>query len=46
MKLLNEQQKQFYGTNGFVKLSNIFTKDEIDELSCEYDELFQVHLPT
>ena len=42
MKLLSEQQKRFYDTNGYIKLEDVFSKEELGELSQEYDDLFQV----
>ncbi|GLH13258.1 Phytanoyl-CoA dioxygenase, peroxisomal [Gryllus bimaculatus] len=38
--MLTKEQKQFYKDNGFIKLENIFTKEEMDALSDEYNELF------
>ncbi len=43
MKHLSFEQKQFYHDNGFVKLENIFTHEELTEISEEYDSLFKVN---
>ncbi|KAJ9589693.1 hypothetical protein L9F63_017099, partial [Diploptera punctata] len=40
--LLTEDQLEFYKENGFIQLSNIFTSDEIDEISEEYRTLFKM----
>lgn len=40
-KFLTPEQVKFYEENGFVKI-NLLTKDEIDRLSEEYDELFRL----
>ena len=42
MKLLTTKQKEFYKENGFIKVENVFTKKELDEISQEYDNLFEV----
>ena len=44
MKLLSEVEKSHYEENGFVMLRNVFTQDEIEEMSLEYDNLFKVKL--
>ncbi len=47
MKLLTENQKNFYLENGFVLLENVFPKKEFEEISTEYDNVFQVlHMST
>ena len=38
--MLTKEQIQFYEDNGYIKLSNIFSENEIDEISEEYDALF------
>ncbi len=45
MKLLTENQKNFYLENGFVLLENIFSEKEFEEISTEYDNVFQVLCP-
>lgn len=40
MKGLTPEQKDFYKKNGFIKLSNVFTDDQLDRLSNEYNQLF------
>ena len=44
MKLLTPDEKLFYKENGFIHLGNIFTASEVNELSEEYDMVFQVGL--
>ncbi|XP_012273386.1 uncharacterized protein LOC105695918 [Orussus abietinus] len=41
LKVLTREQKQCYNENGFIKLSNIFSKNEVDEISDAYNELFE-----
>ncbi|XP_069675940.1 probable alpha-ketoglutarate-dependent hypophosphite dioxygenase [Periplaneta americana] len=38
--MLTKEQVDFYRENGYIKLDNIFTEEEINEISDEYDELF------
>ncbi|XP_063240252.1 probable alpha-ketoglutarate-dependent hypophosphite dioxygenase [Bacillus rossius redtenbacheri] len=40
-KFLSEEQVKFYKDNGFIKLENIFSKQEFDKFSDEYDDLFR-----
>lgn len=40
LKFLTAEQKKCWEENGFVKLSNIFTDEEFNEISSEYDDLF------
>ena len=42
MMFLTLEQKQFYKENGFIKLDNIFNFEEINQISEDYDDLFQV----
>ena len=42
MKFLTKDQKSFYSENGYIKLENILTNDEINHMSKEYDDIFQV----
>jgi hypothetical protein len=42
MKLLSAEEKTFYEKNGFILLNNIFTSTEIEEISNEYDAIFEV----
>ena len=42
MKFLTKDQKSFYSENGYIKLENILTNDEIHLMSKEYDDIFQV----
>ena len=46
MKLLSKTQKDFYADNGFIKLENIFSSNEIEEASNAYSDLFLVRIPT
>lgn len=41
LKALSKEQKNCWIENGYVKLSNIFSTKEIDEISKEYDDLFE-----
>ncbi|XP_069676036.1 phytanoyl-CoA dioxygenase, peroxisomal-like [Periplaneta americana] len=41
--MLTKEQVNFYKENGFIKLENIFTDEELKEISEEYDELFNRH---
>lgn len=40
MKFLTPEQKKFYDDNGYIVL-DILTKEEISELSQEFDKIFQ-----
>ncbi|GBP92484.1 Phytanoyl-CoA dioxygenase, peroxisomal [Eumeta japonica] len=40
MGRLTAQEKQFYKDNGYIKLSNIFTEEEMDEICTEYERIF------
>lgn len=42
MKFLTETEKSFYLENGFILLKNVFDPNELEEVSQEYDRLFQV----
>lgn len=39
--MLTEDQKAFYAENGYVVLDNLFTDEEFDEISSEYDNVFE-----
>jgi hypothetical protein len=39
--LLNSEENTFYQSNGFVKLSTVFTQTEVAEMSSEYDKVFK-----
>ena len=41
LKLLTAEEKHFYTENGYVQLSNIFSPEEMDEMSEEYDSIFE-----
>ena len=41
LKLLTADEKQFYNDNGYVHLSNVFSPDEVEEMSEEYDTIFE-----
>ncbi|XP_018323245.1 uncharacterized protein LOC108735674 [Agrilus planipennis] len=41
LKLLTDQQKHFYRENGYIKLDNVLSRQEIDEILETYDKLFQ-----
>lgn len=38
---LTEAQKEFYKENGYIQLSNIFTPEEVEEISQAYDSVFE-----
>lgn len=38
---LTSNQKQFFRENGYVVLSNIFTPEEVEEISNAYDQTFK-----
>ncbi|XP_043215671.1 phytanoyl-CoA dioxygenase, peroxisomal-like [Amphibalanus amphitrite] len=40
MLLLTEEQKRSYDADGFVLLDNVFTTEEVDEISAAYDSVF------
>ena len=42
MKFLTEDQKKSYQKNGFIKLANIFSDRELEDISKAYDDLFHV----
>ena len=41
LKLLTAEEEQFYTENGYVRLGNVFSPDEVDEMSAEYDDVFE-----
>ena len=41
LKLLTSEEKQFYAENGYVRLCNVFSPEEVDEMSAEYDDVFE-----
>ena len=41
LKVLMPEQKEFWKENGYIKISNIFTTKEINEILEAYDELFE-----
>lgn len=40
MVLFTEEQKKFYKDNGYIVIKNVLTKEQLDEISTEYDKLF------
>ena len=42
MKFLSKIQKDFYSQNGFIKLENLLSAEEIEEASNAYSDLFKV----
>lgn len=42
MKVLTDVQRDFYKSNGYIQLSNVFSVEAIDEVSVEYDRIFKV----
>jgi len=41
LKYLTSEQKQFWKENGYIKLSNVYTMKEMNEISDTYDEVFE-----
>jgi len=41
LKYLTSEQKQFWKENGYIKLSNVYTMKEMNEISNTYDEVFE-----
>ncbi|XP_029179228.1 uncharacterized protein LOC114946741 [Nylanderia fulva] len=41
LKFLTSEQKLFWKENGFIKLTNIYTTKEVNEISDAYNELFE-----
>lgn len=41
MGRLSAEEKQFYKDNGYILIQNLFTDQELEELSTEYDDLFR-----
>lgn len=39
--MLSKEQLDFYSQNGYLLLDGVFTADEIEECSFEYDKLFK-----
>ena len=40
MKGLTQEQNDFFQENGFIKLSNILSQQDLQEICDEYDDLF------
>lgn len=41
LKFLTSEQKQFWQENGYIKLSNVYSMKEMNEISDAYNELFE-----
>lgn len=41
LKFLTSEQEQFWQENGYVKLSNVYSTKEMNEISDAYNELFE-----
>lgn len=41
LKFLTPEEKQFWQENGYIKLTNVFSVKEINEISDAYNELFE-----
>jgi len=41
LKYLTSEQKQFWKENGYIKLSNVYTMKEMNEISDTYNEMFE-----
>ena len=46
MKYLSQAEKEFYNTNGFIKLENLLSDSEVEEASNAYSDLFRVSFTT
>ena len=46
MKYLSKAEKEFYNTNGFIKLENLLSESEVEEASNAYSDLFHVSFTT
>ena len=44
--MLSKEQLDFYETNGYILLSNVFEKSEFEECSKSYNDLFDLKAPT
>lgn len=44
LKFLTPEEKQFWQENGYIKLSNVYSTKEINEISDTYNELFKKKL--
>ena len=44
MKFLSKAQKEFYHENGYIKLENVLSSEEIVEASNAYSDLFCVRI--
>lgn len=41
LKFLTLEQKQFWKENGYIKLTNVYSVKEMNEISDAYNELFE-----
>lgn len=41
LKFLTAEEKQFWQENGYIKLTNVFSVKEMNEISDAYNELFE-----
>lgn len=41
LKFLTTEQKQFWQENGFIKLTNVYSAKEVNEISDAYNEIFE-----
>lgn len=41
LKFLTSEQKKFWQENGFIKLSNVYSPKEMNEISDAYNDLFE-----
>lgn len=41
LKFLTSEQKKFWEENGYIKLTNVYSSKEINEISDAYNELFE-----
>ena len=42
MKFLSQEQKKYYDENGFIKLENLFSDTELNQVIESYESLFKV----
>jgi hypothetical protein len=44
MKFMSQSEKSSYVENGYILLKDVFDPKELEEISQEYDKLFQVKI--
>ena len=41
VRMVTSEDKQFYSENGYVVLKDVFSKEDLDDLSSDYDDMFE-----